>query len=111
MVKDGLPVTALPCMHVFHETCLAEWREVCNISNMSKCPLQCHRSAALQSQHPSSIGGIFARQQLRGNHTMDDEETEPWEFVDSPEDDGEHQGEAEHGGQDEEASDDDVFVR
>ena len=110
-MKDGLPVTALPCMHVFHEACLAEWRDVGNISNMAKCPLNCHRSAALQSQQPSSIGGIFARQQLSGNHAMDDQDTEPWEFVDSPEDDGEHQGGSEHDEQDGEASDDEVFVR
>lgn len=81
MLSSG-PVTALPCAHAFHTSCLGEWRQVQGISNMSKCPLNCHRSMPMGD--PGSLPEMF-RPRAREARTDNDD----WEIVDGAgEDDG-----------------------
>ena len=58
LTQEFGPVTALPCAHAFHSHCLSEWRDVQRITNMSRCPLNCHRSASTPG--PGFIHPMFA---------------------------------------------------
>ena len=74
MLSTGGAVTALVCAHAFHTHCLQEWRQVQGITNMAKCPLNCHRSMAVDQ--PGGIPEMFRRG--HGHRQADD----GWEVVD-----------------------------
>ena len=46
-LNDGSELEALPCGHVFHCSCLAEFVQVTGKRKEESCPLKCHQSRAL----------------------------------------------------------------
>ena len=76
--QEGKQVEALPCMHVFHEVCLQDWR-LCTGKPQDHCPMRCHEAsnfdldpddiaaapeqpeAVVASSSSSSSGSVFER--------------------------------------------------
>ena len=109
MVRGGQPVSVLPCMHCFHQACLAEWRDVNRISNMSKCPMGCHKSQAVRVNMPG-IPGMFAQQQQSQSAHAVASDDGSWE-VDSDEGRGSHGQAPENWEIDEDAESDEPVIR